>query len=493
MENKKLQIAKNSIYAFGSTSLRVVFGLILSVIIARMLGPSQMGIYSYIGWLVGIFVTIANLGLPTSLIKYVAEYKEKKEFTTISIMIRKILKFETIISFGLIIIFILSSLIFIKNNKDSLMLIYFILASFWIFPEVLNNIMRSTTYGLQKFNVQTIVRLIILPLTLFFSLLVLIFGFGILGLLIVNILVCLLELFIFILLLRKHLFINTGNHMLPQDLWARIKHYSISVIGITIIDTIVWQKSEIFFLGLFCNTKEIAYYNISFTFSLTSMQFLPRVLGSVSWPIFSGFYGTKDLKGLSETYSTFAKYISMLAIPIGVGGCILAKQIIVVTCGESYLPAVLPLQILFIVSSISTVLGNQVLLYATERQSFMLKYGVVVAFMNIVLDIILIQKYGSLGAAIGVSITYLISSIVEITYIVKSLKMKPPLGSFLRITIASIIMGIVIFPFSRVFSNFIGLILLLIMGAFVNFITLLLLRELNWHSIIEGLKKLGVR
>ena len=68
------RLSRNSLLS----GLRLVVGVaaatVTSSIIARMLGPGDMGAYGYVTWLVGTLAIAANIGLPMAITKYVSEF-----------------------------------------------------------------------------------------------------------------------------------------------------------------------------------------------------------------------------------------------------------------------------------------------------------------------------------------------------------------------------------------------------------------------------------
>lgn len=66
-------VLRGALLMTGSTYITYVLGLVVSVLIARSLGPGDFGRYSYLVWLSGLLVLLANNGLTTSGIRFVSE------------------------------------------------------------------------------------------------------------------------------------------------------------------------------------------------------------------------------------------------------------------------------------------------------------------------------------------------------------------------------------------------------------------------------------
>lgn len=64
---------KGALLMTGSTYFAYVLGLLVSILVARSLGPDDFGRYSYVVWLSGLLVVLANHGLTTTGIRFVSE------------------------------------------------------------------------------------------------------------------------------------------------------------------------------------------------------------------------------------------------------------------------------------------------------------------------------------------------------------------------------------------------------------------------------------
>jgi O-antigen/teichoic acid export membrane protein len=129
---------------------------------------------------------------------------------------------------------------------------------------------------------------------------------------------------------------------------------------------------------------------------------------------------------------------------MGVAGIILAYQIIHYLYGHDFIGAQRVMQIIFFSSIISSLANPaSAVLYGYEKQSFIYKYGFVLACLNIVLDLLLIKHYGALGAAVAYAVTTLFASIGGMIYTCRTMKLSYPFVSLCKILFSTIIMGTV--------------------------------------------------
>ncbi len=69
---------KNTSWLFAEKILRMAVGLFVGVWIARYLGPDKFGLFSYAGSFVGLFTAIAALGLNDILVRELVQHPEKE-------------------------------------------------------------------------------------------------------------------------------------------------------------------------------------------------------------------------------------------------------------------------------------------------------------------------------------------------------------------------------------------------------------------------------
>src|SRR3989344_5831389 len=89
-----------------------------------------------------------------------------------------------------------------------------------------------------------------------------------------------------------------------------------------------------------------------------------------------------------------------IAVPTAVGGIILAKPIIELLYGGEYLPGTLTLQILMgtiLVAYPGAIVGNSVIAYDAQKKVAI--YALAASLGNVLLNALLIPRYGISGAA----------------------------------------------------------------------------------------------
>ena len=255
----------------------------ISIWIARKLGPSGYGIFNLVLWLSNTVTWIIGMGLIHAVTKFVAEFKGRNNNASLKPIIFYVLKIELIITgFTVLLTFFLKSEIadYFFSPDESL---YFFIAALGLIPGIITAVFSAAIEGIQKFKYFTYANLVITPVSFVSKIAVLLLGKGISGLLIVIVLFSCINAFFYGYILYREGVITGNNEKLPRDIKKRIISYNKSILAIILCDKIVWDKSENFFLGRFCNAIEIGYYNLSYNLTQKFMSILP----SAFWKSFS--------------------------------------------------------------------------------------------------------------------------------------------------------------------------------------------------------------
>jgi O-antigen/teichoic acid export membrane protein len=438
------RLIKNTLVTLFNTFFLMATSWIISIWVARQLGPANYGIFNLVLWLIGTISWAVGMGFIHAITKFVAEFSGKNETHCLRPIIMYVLKIEVSVSLAstALLIFLSTPIAdFFFSPRESF---YFFLAALGLFPGVLTAIFSATIEGIQKFEYFAWANLILSPLSLACKVAVLLMGKGIPGLLVVMLVFSFINAVFYLIVLKREGVFKSGSARLAAEIRQRINKYNRSIIAILICDKIVWDKSENFFLGRLCTATQIGYYNLAYNLVQRFTSVLPATFWRVLFPAMSSYFGSGDRDKMKRLFYLATRYLAFIAFPLGTAGMILAYPLIRYLYGHDYMGAQRALQILFIASIFSSLSNPaSAILYGFEKQSFIYKYGAALAVFNITLDFFLIKSYGATGAAICYGITTIFASIGGLVYTCRSMRLQYPFTSVFKIAFSTIIMGIV--------------------------------------------------
>lgn len=255
--------------------------------------------------------------------------------------------------------------------------------------------------------------------------------------------------------------------------------YGIPATGITILAWVL-SLSDRYILELFRGSAEVGIYAASYNISEKSMFFITSLFLLSSTPIAFGIWEKKGAEKSKEFVTKVTRYYILIGLPAAAGLSILAKPIIGILVAPEYLPgySIVPL-----VASGAFLLGiaqrfTLGLAFHKKNHLSMLCY-MASGLLNVVLNFILIPRYGYRGAALTTFISYACSMVLTILVSRRFFAWAFPLSSLFKASCAAAVMGAAIYLMKNSFGlpRLTGLILVTFIAAAAYFTALLLLGE----------------
>lgn len=171
-------------------------------------------------------------------------------------------------------------------------------------------------------------------------------------------------------------------------------------IGISLIMIRIIYNIDTVMLGFMRSDVEIGYYNAAYKIILPLIMVGVVYLDAI-FPVLSNYYKT-SLDSFTKLQNYTTKLMVAVALPLTMGGTILAKPIMNLVYGPKYDNGVIAFQLLIWVAALIYI--NSIYargLWACNKQNQFLKIITVQAVSNIGLNFILISYWGIVGAAIS--------------------------------------------------------------------------------------------
>jgi len=422
------RVLKNSFFSSSSALIRGIGGFLFSVIIARILTPEQYGIYA-LAISLCFFIMQMDFGTGYSAIRYLAA-SERDEY-----LARGYFKFffKLRIALGLIyailLIVLADFLAFHVFNKPEMSMPLKILAFFFLFF-FLSDFIDCCSQAFQNFKYPAIRHAIneslkfalVIPLALIF------FNGIFVGLALASTLTFIL---MFSLFRRRysHLFKGAAKKIETE----RVLRF-MGFVSIGAISGVVFSYVDMIMLGIFLPAEYAGYYKAAtnIVFGIVGLTGIAGVL----FPVFTQLEG----ESLEDAFKKVFRYASILSFPFAVSLAYFSPQIVSVIYGVDYLPASLPLSILspLIIFNATNFFG--VLFGAKEKPEYSTAISIASMAMNVLLNYILILKFGMIGAAIATTTSRFFDIIAAGVIAKKIFGVSPHASSIYKPAFASIAM-----------------------------------------------------
>ena len=496
--NKGLKLlVKTSFVVFIGILLSKIFTYVYRIIIARHFGPEIYGLFSLAIMTIGWLVAFSSLGLTHGLLRFIPLYRGKKQINRIKHILKistTILFFSSIIA-GLI-LFFSADFISIKIFHNSDLIIFLKIFSFLIPFIIFSSILLATLRAFEEiswysfiFNIlQNCVKVVFIILLIFlgFKVHAIIFSYflGFLSMFLVAYFVC------------KHKLPEIfGKYKLNKKIKSKINKefvsYSWPIMFSTILGTMLfWVDS--FLIGYFMGATDVGFYNAAVPIVLL-IGFAPELFMQLFFPLINRKFSHKNLRVIKELSQQVGKWIFILNFPLFLMMILFPGAIINIFFGETYLVAENSLRILAIGNFILYLLYISYNLISMIGKSKLLLINTSIALIiNIILNLILIPKYGINGAAFSTTIVLILLSMALLFEAKHYTSIIPIRKRIIKIFLVSLIpLSILIFLKQFVVINLISL---LLFGLFFILSYLLLIfatgcLDKNDFMILRSLKK----
>ena len=466
------RIAKNTTVVIGWNIANRLVSLLIAIYLARYLGVTGYGNYSFISAYVLFFGVIVDLGINTFLVREIAKYRKRTEELVANGIGIKLVLF--------LIAFLLSSIIISYLNYPSEVKISVYIATFTLLfsstTSLLSTLFQADLEMLYPAFADLAGRLLLGALILFIS-----YQKGGLVSIILASLAANVFSFILLYLLSKRK--TSVSVKFDIEIWKEILEPAV-LLGLSGIFSSVIIRMDTILLSLLKGNTEVGFYSVPSQLT-DSTTLIPLAFMSSMFPLMSS-YSKVSKDSLSKSFRLAVKYMLMLAIPMAFGITLLSDRIITAIYGAEFLPSS-PALVIMIWCHILVfcVIVFDTLLVSIELQRKVFVATGVTAIFNVVANLLLIPQLGFIGAAIALLLSYLLATVLYLHYLPKSFKLLD-WRFVIRSALASFLMSLFIS-----YSN-LHMYAIIPIAAILYFIFLAVLGGISKEDI-EIFKKLRVK
>ncbi|MEO6798291.1 MAG: oligosaccharide flippase family protein [Candidatus Dormibacter sp.] len=394
-------LRQGSLLNFGEGAISLAAALVVSVLLAHQLHPDGFGLYALVMSIVSFAYLFARAGIPGTVRRYAAEFDGRGERDLIGIVAGRGLRNSILtgVAAALLLAALAGPLSSFFNHAA--LRSYLLIGSVLLIPMVPLSVLRALLGGLQHYRYLMRVSLVTSPLWLAACAIALYAKAGIAGVLVATLIVELVNLGALGVRAMRDVHI-TWSGAVPESIKIRLQRYNLALAALILLDVIVWQRSELLFLGRLSNATQVSFYAVPFALTERVVDLIPGAVLGVLLPGLAFAQASPDPSRVSAVFGEALRYLALLTLPITIVGIVLAPFIIRVLYGPDFGGATIVLQIL-LVAVLFGVVGqaSRSALLGMESQGRLLKTGVAAAALSIALDLILIPRWGAIGAAIA--------------------------------------------------------------------------------------------
>jgi len=468
-------IAKGAGIAFVGGIIGQALGFLSRVLIARFLTPNLYGVLSLALAVFSICVLISLMGIPEGLRRYISYYLGRGSYSKVrGVLVSSIrLTLPTAI--------FVSALMFITSERVSTTLfhnlelspvlkIFAIGLPFW----VLAKIFIEANVGFKRVDYKIAAEFIQQVTKILSVLVFLIAGLGLMGASYGYLLSFFLGPVIGYYYLKKSLTFDSHYDTVDRELllysWP-LMLASFSQMILSWTDTIM--------LGYFKTEFEVGIYNAAYPIAQLLTLF-GISFAIIFLPVITEFYSRRDMENLKRVYRTTTKWIITLTFPFFLLVLLFGRWAIYFLFGPEYVSGYNALSILSVGFFLnSTFILSRKILNSIARTKIVMTVSYLSASANVILNYLLIPKFGIIGASAATSISLAFSSILSF-YMAHNLVEINPFSkkSMLAIAISSVALLFIyiLIKIIKIELNICLILLAVVMYVIIYFILLVLFK-----------------
>lgn len=390
----------------------ILLNLMITVILARLLGAAGYGVYAYAFALVQIIGIPVKMGMPTLLVRKVAAYHAREDWGLMKGIFRTVI--QSVFAVGVILALVSWLLaVWFSEGVPNEKLTTFGWSLLLMLAIALGQVRGAALTGLRLVVLGQFPERIIRPAS--FLVLILLVWFLIpeselsassaMGLHVIAALVAFI----------------TGALILLRAIPEQVKHadarYEIrewisSAVPLSLIAgvQVVYAQAGIVILGIFGSEEEVGIYRVAIQCALL-VGFGLQAFNMVLAPYFSRFHAKQDIARLQSLVTKSTQAIFGIAFLGAILLLFFGERILSVVFGIEFTAAYVSLVILILGQLVNAGVGaSGILLNMTGNERHVLKALGISAALNVLLALVLTPFFGKEGAAVSSTIAVVVWS-----------------------------------------------------------------------------------
>lgn len=392
---------------FGKVG-QMVISLIVGLLTARYLGPSNYGIINYATAYTAFFMAFCTLGINSVLVKEFIDHPEEEgQIIGSTLMLRAISSF---LSAG--VIFCIVSIV--DAGEKTTIIVTGLCSLGLIF-----NVFETFNYWFQsklQSKVTAIVLLVAYAVTSLYKVLLLIFQKSVTWFAFSTSLDYILVGVLLLLCYKKY----GGKRLeLSKSVSKRILGRSIHFILPSLM-VAIYGYADKFMLKHMLGQAEVGYYSTATAVCGMWSFVLVAIIDSI-YPSIMEAHKTDKLLFEKKNRQLYA-IVFYFAVAVSAVFCVFGKWIVLLLYGEDFLPAAAPLRVVTWYTAFSYLgVARNAWIVCEDKQKYLKYIYISAAISNIVLNLVLIPLWGATGAAASSLITQMLTTIV-VPFFIKDLR-----------------------------------------------------------------------
>lgn len=437
-------LARRSLLNALAGALTTAGGLIVSVLVARLLGVQATGVVAFAAWVITMAMLLTDLGIPGALVRYLpgliggGEAEQAEKLTSHLLRVFLCLVLAPLLGFAAVVLYLhlVGGVPFEGVSPTD----YLGQPSFWLlvgFSYAAQSVAAFVGGALRgRQDYATLARLSLLST----SLQVGATGagaalFGLTGALLGSAAGALLSCApVFRFALRAP--------PPAPELRARVRGFALASWGAYVLSSFAASRMEVFFLEYYWDSHEVGLFAVSLTIANLVAQG-PTLLTGALLPFISEKRGRGSTE-IDRFYGASLRIMATLIFPLCLGAAAVLPQLLPLMFGQQFAASV-PIAAVMIVAGLLVALSTIAVTFlaAMESVRFPLVTGALSAVVTVLVGVTLVPEHGAQAAAWGRAGIQAMVTALLLVFLKRRFGFAPPLRSLFLLLVAAALCGAV--------------------------------------------------
>jgi O-antigen/teichoic acid export membrane protein len=402
-ESLSYRALKNSSYTFIGYVFPILFSIFITPVMVHKLGVEDYGVYILVNTIMA-FLSLLDLGLGVALVKYISQYQAEGNHEGLKNLLNSAycLYFAIgVLGFGIYVILgkFFLQIFHITGQSQQHILVVFSLAAVLFFLNSINQMYAIVPAALQRFDITTKINLSQLTVFNLSILVAVLFGYKLKVILFLNVITVLGMLLAFRWQLKKVL-----PEIRLRFVWSRnevVKAYKFGLLAAAnnLASNSLIQLDR-FVIPIFLGPASLSYYSLPGNVAQKTGGIVGSLAGAL-FPMTSSLVGEGEHDHLKIIYRKVMRNATLMAAACTMAIISFAYQILYYWLGKDFADKgwliLIIVAVTYFLLALFTILQN--FLLGMNKVKFLMFTSLGFAVLNIIFLVLLVPKFGIVGAA----------------------------------------------------------------------------------------------
>lgn len=446
-----------------------ILGIIIIKLYSTLLDPSSYGEYSLVAGFISVLMCIFTGWIGSSALRYYDEYKDRKPF-----FFANILYYIICMLLATFVIIVLAS--FLSKSipiKEYFPFVVFLNIAFSL-QDIFEKLLRAaekTKWYLIASTIQAVSSVVI------FYVLAKFMSFDTISIFLSSSLSKLL--FVLISVFCLHFFLNFHFVKMDHQLLKKFLKYGIPMIGVWGVGWIL-NYCDRYIIAIYGNTYDVGIYDISYKISENTINIIISSFTLAIFPILIKAWNNGGKEAIKSKLTECLKYYFMLTLPAIIGIALIVDKIYLGLIDSQYMSGkyiIIIISISCFFNGINNILNK--IWQLNEKTKNIFYIMTISVIINILLNFLLIPRYGMIAASITTLVSYFFTTFVTYFFVRKEIHIQLDYISLFKILFACMVMSIFLIIFNNVVHNLFLLCLEVILAVIIYFSVNIVLKNID--------------